>query len=309
MSEEHSTSHIIQSLVVNLFIAAVKGIAAFFTGSGAMLAEALHSASDCGNQVLLLIGVNRAKRPRDERHPFGYGRAMYFWSFLVALMIFAGGGVFSAYEGVHKMLAPEPVERPWLGIVILLVSIALEGGATISNIKEINKRRGATSFQSYLWTTKDSDLIVVFGENAAAVLGLALATGALALAWATGDGRWDGAGSAAIGLVLIGVAAFLAVKVKSLLLGESADPAIALTVHATAKEVSEFERVLHLVTMQQGPGEVVVSVKVAFGSQLTVAQVCDAINAFEKKLRAAHPEVRWCFVEPDIDRARAHAAA
>ena len=220
--DEHSTGHIIQSLAVNVLIAVTKAIAAFFTKSGAMLAEALHSFSDCGNQILLLIGVRQARKPPDASHPLGYGRALYFWSFLVALMLFAGGGVFSVYEGVHKVREPEPVEKVWLGLLILFISIALEGGATISNIRELNKRRGKTPFFQYLGETKDSDLIVVFGENSAAVLGLMFAILALVLAWKTNDGRWDGIGSILIGAVLIGVAIFLARKVQSLLLGEAA---------------------------------------------------------------------------------------
>jgi len=300
---EHGTAHIIQSLAVNLAIAAVKAVAAFFTKSGSMLAEALHSFSDCGNQILLLIGVRQSKKPPDATHPLGYGRAVYFWSFLVALMLFLGGGVFSIYEGIHKIREPEPVERVWLGVGILAVSLVLEGGATLSNIRELNKRRaGKKSFFRYLRETTDSDLIVVFGENSAAVLGLALAIAALGLAATTGDGRWDGIGSAAIGLVLVAVAIFLATKVSSLLLGEAADPEVTETANAIAKEVPGMDRVLNLLTMQQGPGEVLVHVKIAFEPALTVSDACRAINDFEARLRKARPECRWVYVEPDIPR-------
>jgi cation diffusion facilitator family transporter len=222
--KEHGTGHIIQSLAVNVLIAAVKAGAAFYTKSGAMLAEALHSFSDCGNQILLLIGVKQAKKSPDEKHPLGYGRAVYFWSFMVALLLFLGGGSFSIYEGVHKVLHPEPVENVWVGLGILFVSLLLEGGATLSNIKELNKRRGKKRFMTYLRDTTDSDLVVVFGENSAAVLGLGFAILALGLAASTHDGKWDGIGSIAIGLVLVGVAAFLAIEVSSLLIGEAADP-------------------------------------------------------------------------------------
>ncbi|MBX3222084.1 MAG: cation transporter [Labilithrix sp.] len=296
------TSHIIQSLVVNLVIALVKAVAAFFTKSGSMLAEALHSFSDCGNQLLLLIGVRQAKKPADEAHPFGYGRAVYFWSFMVALMLFLGGGAFSIYEGVHKIREPEPVEHVWLGIGILVVSLVLEGGATLSNIRELNRRRGKKGFYRYLKDTTDSDLVVVFGENSAAVLGLVFAIAALGLAASTGDGRWDGVGSCAIGVVLVGVAVFLAIEVSSLLLGEAAAPEITDAALATAKEFPELEKVLNVVTMQQGPGEVLVHVKIAFTPTLTVEEACGVINAYEAALRAARPEVRWVFVEPDIPR-------
>ena len=294
--------HIIQSLVVNLLIAAVKTVAAVFTKSGSMLAEALHSFSDCGNQVLLLVGVRQARKPADERHPFGYGRAVYFWSFMVALMLFLGGGAFSIYEGIHKVREPEPVERVWLGIGILAVSLFLEGGATLSNIKELNKRRGKKGFYQYLKDTTDSDLVVVFGENSAAVLGLVFAIVALGLAAITHDGRWDGVGSCAIGLVLVGVAAFLAIEVSSLLLGEAAAPEITSAARDTAAKFKELEQVLNVVTMQQGPGEVLVHVKLSFDPTLSVEEACRVINEYEAALREVRPEVRWVFVEPDIPK-------
>jgi cation diffusion facilitator family transporter len=296
------TKHIIQSLAVNLTIAAVKTLAAIFTKSGSMLAEALHSFSDCGNQVLLLVGVRQAKKPATASHPFGYGRAVYFWSFMVALMLFLGGGAFSIYEGVHKIREPEPLERVWLGILILLISLGLEGAATFSNIKELNKRRGGKPFFQYLKDTTDSDLVVVFGENSAAVLGLGFAVVAIILAWLTNDGRWDGVGSCLIGLVLVGVALFLAVEVSSLLLGESAAPEITGAAREVAQRFPEIEQVLNIVTMQQGPGEVLVHVKLAFSPKLTIADACRVINEFERALRAIRSEVRWVFVEPDTPK-------
>jgi cation diffusion facilitator family transporter len=298
--EAPSTAHIVQSLLVNVLIAIVKAVAAFFTGSGAMLAEALHSFSDCGNQILLLIGVRQARRPPDRRHPFGYGRAVYFWSFMVALMLFLGGGVFSIYEGIHKLEDPEPIERVWVGLLILVVSLFLEGGALLSNIRELNRRRGAKPFFRFLRETTDSDLVVVFGENAAAVLGLALAITALSLAATTHDGRWDGVGGIGIGVVLLAVAVFLAIEVSSLLLGEAAAPEIAEAAEATARQLPSFDRVLNVMTMQQGPGEVLVHVKVAFQPGLSIEEACRQINEFEARLRAARPEIRWVFVEPDL---------
>ena len=300
--KDSSTGHIIQSLLVNVAIAVVKAIAAYFTKSGSMLAEALHSFSDCGNQILLLVGVRQSRKPPDEKHPFGYGRAVYFWSFMVAMMLFLGGGVFSVYEGIHKILHPEPVERVWLGIGILFISLLLEGGATLSNIKQLNKRRGKKPFYQYLKDTTDSDLVVVFGENSAAVLGLALAIAALGLAALTGDGRWDGIGSASIGVVLVGVAVFLAIEVSSLLLGEAADPEIDGVARELATDIPEMETVLNVLTMQQGPGEVLVHIKIAFAPDLTVVEACHVINVFEERLRKARPEVRWVFVEPDIPK-------
>jgi cation diffusion facilitator family transporter len=305
VSAENSTSHIIQSLLINLAIAVGKGVVAYITGSGALLAETLHSAADCGNQLLLLLGVKRARLKPDPSHPLGYGRSLYFWSFLVALLLFSGGGVFSIYEGIHKIQHPEPVEKVELGLGIIAFSLLLEGGATVSNIREMNRRRGKVPFLRYLRETKDSDLVVVFGENAAATLGLAIAGSALAIAAVTGDVRWDAIGSLAIGLVLVAVAIFLAVEVQSLLIGESAEPVVETAVREVAEGHPKFDRVLHLITVQQGPGEVLVAMKASFAEGTAGAEVCQAINEFEAALRARCPEVRWCFVEPDIPRVAA----
>lgn len=295
----NSTSHILQSLVANSLIALAKGMAAFLTGSGTMLAETLHSAADCGNQLLLLLGVKRSRMAPTKSHPLGYGRALYFWSFMVAVLLFLGGGVFSIYEGVHKLLQPDAVGSVWLGVGILLFSLVIEGWATWGNVKELHRRRGQVPFFRFLRETKDSDLVVVFGENSAAVLGLILATAALLMSAATNDGRWDAIGSLSIGLVLVGVALFLAIEVKSLLVGEAADPAIDAAARQLALEDPRLAEVLSLVTLQQGPGEVVVAMKIRVQADLSARDVCAVINAFEARLRAKRPEVRWCFVEPD----------
>jgi cation diffusion facilitator family transporter len=300
VSAEHSTKHIIQSLLVNLAIAVGKGIAAVLTGSGALLAESIHSAADCSNQVLLLVGVRRSTRPPDDEHPLGYGRVLYFWSFIVALMLFSGGGVFSIYEGVHKLQHPEPVEQVWVGLGILAFSLLLEGGSTISNIREMNRRRGKLGFFEYLHHTKDSDLVVIFGENAAASLGLVAAIAALGLASATGDGRWDAIGSIAIGVILVGVAGFLAIEIKSLLVGERADPIIEEALRELAVADPNVIEVLRVITVQQGPGEVLVAAKVRMIGTLSADEVSEAINAFERALKAKQPDVRWSFIEPDL---------
>lgn len=295
-----STGHIIQSLVVNLAIAAAKGIAAVMTGSGAMLAETIHSTADCGNQLLLLLGLRQAARPSDAAHPLGYGRALYFWSFMVALLLFSGGGVFSIYEGIHKIQHPEPVENVWLAIGILVFSLALEGYATFSNVKEANQRRGKKPFFRYLRDTKDSDFVVVMGENSAASLGLLFALVSLLLAHATGDARWDAVGSLVIGLILIAVAIFLANEVKSLLVGEAADPEIAEVARAVVQNHPKIGEVLNLITVQQGPGEVLVALKVKPPLDQSTQGLIQAINEFEAALQKERPEVRWCFVEPDV---------
>ncbi|MDC0719704.1 cation diffusion facilitator family transporter [Nannocystis bainbridge] len=302
MAGDSSTAHIIQSLVANLLIAVAKGVAAMITGSGAMLAETLHSLADCGNQLLLLLGVRMSRRPPSEKHPLGHGRSLYFWSFMVALLLFSGGGVFSLYEGFHKLGHAGEVESVEVALAVLALSLAIEGWATLKNIGEMNKRRRGKPFFQYLRDSKDSDLVVVFGENAAACLGLILALLALLMASVTGDGRWDAIGTLAIGAVLIGVAVFLAVEVKSLLVGEAADPEIAAAAAALAVEDPKITRVLRLITVQQGPGEVLVAVKLGFAEGMTVEQVAGTINEFETRLRGRCPEVKWCFVEPDIPR-------
>ncbi len=296
----NDTSHIVQSLFANLAIAIAKGVAAFFTGSGAMLAEAIHSTADCSNQGLLLLGVKAARKPADASHPMGYGRNLYFWSFMVAMLLFTMGGAFSVYEGIHKIRHPEPVDNILVGLGVLGFSLVLEGGATISNIRSLNKRRGDVPFFRYLRETKESDLIVVFGENAAASLGLILASGTLVLAWSTGNGMWDGVGSLLVGIVLLGVALFLATEVKSLLVGESADPSVARAIRKVATAHPKITSVLKQITIQQGPGEVMVALKVHMQSDLSGIEVVSAINAFEADLQSQHPEVRWLFVEPDL---------
>lgn len=306
---DHGTGHIIQSLVVNLIIAAAKFGAAFFTGSGAMLAEAIHSFADCGNQLLLLRGVTEAKKPPDDKHPLGYGRNVYFWSFMVALLLFTGGGVFSLYEGVHHFLHPEKVENIGLALGILGFSLLLEGWATFGNLSDINKRRGNTPFLRYLRETKDSDLVVIFGENSAAVLGLAFAFIAIILTQVTGDLRFDALGSFAVGIILVGVAVFLAVEVKSLLVGEAADPRIKAAASDLAVAHPKIDQLLACVTVQQGPGEVFVALKVKIAKGMTGDELVNVINEYEAQLREKCPEVLWCFVEPDFDHGTGREAA
>ncbi len=296
----HDTSHIIQSLIINVLIATFKAFAAFMTKSGSMLAEAIHSFADCANQLLLFMGVKQAQRPPDDKHPLGYGRVVYFWSFMVALLLFSVGGMFSIYEGIHKFHDPEPVQHILWGVGILLFSIALEGYAAYSNVLEINKRRGTKGFIPYMKDTTDSDLIIIFGENGAAVIGLILALVFMLAAYYTGDGRYDAVGSFLIGLVLVGVAIFLSMEVKSLLIGESADPIITQTAQQVAIDHPHIKELINCITVQQGPGEVLCCVKIKCEPQLTALNVSTLINEFEAAVRAKCPEVKWLYVEPDL---------
>lgn len=299
MSHGGSLKVILGSLVANVGIAAAKGVAAFFTGSGAMLAEAIHSSADCMNQILLLIGTRQAQTPPDERHPMGYGRAAYFWSFLVALMIFFGGGVLSIREGVHKVQVPDPVEHVWVGFAVLGVSLVLEGAAMVQAIVELNKKRGATPFFSHLGDTTDVDLVVLFAENAAAVVGLVFAMAALGLAATTGDARWDGYGSITIGALLTVVAWFLAREVKSLLEGERADPAIERVFREEAARDERLGEVLRVLTIQQGPSQVMLAAKLKVRDGVASQDLVTAINELEARTKGRCPEVIWQFIEPD----------
>lgn len=294
------TGHITRALAANAAIAVAKATAAAATGSGAMFAEAIHSASDCANQGLLLLGLRQARQGPDADHPLGHGRALYFWSFLVALLLFSGGGVFSVYEGIHKLMHPEPLSRVWLAVLILAFSVVLEGWAMANAVSMISRRKGGLSFWRYLRDSKDSDLLVVFGEDLAALLGLTCALAAVLLAHCTGDPMWDALGSVAVGGVLIAVAVFLAVKVQSLLLGEAADPVLVEAARQAAAADPRLKAVGHIMTLQQGPGEVVVVLKIACDPGLPASELSDAINAFEARLRAARPDARWVFVEPDL---------
>ncbi len=297
-THKHDTGHIYQSLFSNLAIALLKGVAAFMTGSGSMLAETLHSFADCGNQILLLVGVRRASRPANDKHPLGHGRALYFWSFMVALLLFSGGGLYSIYEGAHTLMAPEPVEHVSWALGILGGSFLLEGWSLWGNVREMNARRGSRRFMRYLRDSKDSDLIVVFGENLAAVVGLFVAFAAILASSLTGDGRFDAVGSLLIGAVLIGVALFLAAEIKSLLIGEAADPELVAVIELEAEADPRILGVGHLVTVQQGPGEVIVAVRLRFSPELTAAELMRTLRAFEDRVRLRAPEVRWCFTEP-----------
>ncbi|HEU4406136.1 MAG TPA: cation diffusion facilitator family transporter [Polyangiaceae bacterium] len=301
MSAGGSIKVIIGSLAVNVAIALSKGVAAAVTGSGAMLAEAIHSSADCTNQILLLIGAKQAETPADETHPLGYGRAAYFWSFLVALMIFFGGGVFSIREGVHKIIHPDPVEHVWAGFAVLGVSLVLEGAATVQCYRAINAQRGPVPFFAFLRRTTDVDVVVLFAENAAAVVGLCFAIAALALAVLTGDAHWDGYGSAVIGVLLTLVAGFLGREVKSLLDGEKADPRIEQAFRDEVKADARLGETLRVITLQQGPSQVLLAAKLSVQKGVVSQELVEAFNRLEERVKKRCPEVKWQFIEPDSE--------
>jgi cation diffusion facilitator family transporter len=297
-SHASSTRAILYAFVANLGIAIAKLAAALFTQSGSMLAEAIHSFADSGNQVLLFIGLKQAQRPADREHPLGHGKISYFWSFIVALMLFSLGGMFSIYEGWHKLHAPEPLRTAWIALSVLAVSILLESGSLAGCLREIKQLRGSKSLRQWLATTRNAELVVVLGEDVAALCGLAFAFAFVALAAVTGDTRYDALGSIVIGVILICVSLFIAIRIKSLIVGRSAEEDLQTAINAEINAAPEIEKLLNAITMQLGP-QVMLAAKVKMCPGISIETAVDAINALERKIKARFPEIAWCFVEPD----------
>jgi cation diffusion facilitator family transporter len=293
-----STRAIFFALGANFAITVAKGVAAFFSGSGAMLAETVHSLADCGNQVLLLLGMKQAKRSSSPEHPLGYGKAVYFWSFLVAVMLFTLGGMFSLYEGIHKLSHPEPIKQWWLAVGVLAFSIVAESISMRACIVEVNKARGSQSIRQWFRESRQAELIVIFGEDLAALSGLTLALVAVVVAVVTGNPLWDAVGTIAIGVLLIVVAVFVAIEVKAMLIGQSADPQVTGSMKAFLEGRTEIARLFHLITLQLG-GDIMVSAKVQISGAQTAGELIDSLNVVEKAFRAHFPQVRWSFFEPD----------
>jgi len=291
---------VLAALAANLGIAITKFVAAFVSGSTSMLAEAVHSVADTGNQVLLLIGRGRSDRPRSESHPFGFGRERYFYGFVVSVMLFTVGAVFSIYEGVHKITNPEEIKSPLVPFIVLAVSAVLEGFSLRTAIHEANEVRGGRKWSTFIRRTKSPELPVVLLEDTAALIGLALAFAGVGLAVLTHDGRWDGAGSLAIGLLLGAAAAILAMEMKSLLIGEAASADVERRIVAALEDGPELVRVIHLRTVHLGPDSVLVTAKVAVRESDSAAQLTAGINAAEQRVRAAVPTAQTIYLEPDI---------
>ena len=294
-----STRAILFALGANFAIAVAKGVAAFVTGSSAMLAETVHSVADCGNQLLLLLGMRQARRPPSPDYPLGYGKAIYFWSFLVAVMLFTVGGMFSLYEGVHKLQHPEPLRQWWWAAGVLVFGIIAEGISMRACLQEVNKSRGDRSLWRWFRESRQSELVVIFGEDLAALLGLCFALVAVVLAVVTGNPMWDAVGTIAIGLLLVVVAVLVAIEVKAMLIGQSIDPRRQAEIRDFLESRPEIGRVLNLITLQLG-NEVMVSVKAQMHEARDAGALLAQINAVEAAMQAEFPEVRWSFFEPDI---------
>jgi cation diffusion facilitator family transporter len=293
---------IVAALAANLGIAVTKFAAFLLTSSSSMLAESIHSLADSGNQLLLLVGGRRAGRAATPAHPFGYGRERYVFAFVVAVVLFSVGGLFALYEGYHKVHHPEPIDAwQWVPLLVLLVAIGLESYSFRTAIQESNQVRGALTWAQFIRRAKAPELPVVLLEDCAALIGLVLALLGVSLTLVTDDGVWDGAGTIAIGLLLVGVAVVLAVETKSLLLGEGATPEALDRISAALVDDPSVVRIIHMKTMHLGPEELLVAAKIAVTDTDSAADVARAIDAAEARIRAAEPLARMIYLEPDID--------
>jgi cation diffusion facilitator family transporter len=295
----NSRTSILYALGANAAIALTKGAGAAYTGSASMLAEAIHSVADCANQGLLLWGLREARRAASPEHPLGHGRAVYFWSFLVALMLFSVGGVFSIAEGIRKWQSPQPVSDAWIAIAILAFGVIAESISLWGALREIRKDRGTRSLWRWFRTTRQSELLVVLGEDIAALGGLTIALAFITIAWATGDPRWDAAGSIGIGVLLVCVALLVAFEVKALLVGSSTDAETEAGIRACLIEQPEVSSVYSLLTQQLG-ADVMVAVKAQMRREPSDVALIEAINRVEGALRERFPQIRWLFFEPDV---------
>ena len=300
MSDHGSSAKaILYAFVANLGIALAKLGAAIYTHSGSMLAESIHSFADCGNQVLLFVGLRQAQKPPDAKHPLGYGKVTYFWSFVVALLLFSMGGLFSIYEGWHKLDAHEELNKPWVALGVLGVSIGLEYFSLMGCLREIAKLRKERSLGYWLRHTRNAELVVVFGEDIAALVGLVLAFAFVGLATLTGNTVFDAIGSITIGVVLVCVSIFVAIRIKGLLVGRSAEDDLQQELRAEIAGEPNIEAILNAITMQMGP-DVMLALKVKMRSGLTLDAAVGTLNALERRIKAKFPDVKWIFVEPDI---------
>jgi len=293
-----SVRTILYALGANLAIAAAKTAAAVFTGSSSMLAEAIHSYADSGNQGLLLWGLKQAKRPPSPDYPLGWGKAVFFWSFIVALVLFSLGGLFSLYEGWHKLNGTGGLSYPWVAVGILVFGLAAETVSLRACLIEVNKVRGKKTLWRWFRESRQSELVVILGEDLAALLGLALALAAILLTIVSGNPVWDALGSMAIGVVLILVAIGIAVEIKGLLIGQSAEPETEARLREFLQKQEGVERIYKLLTLQLG-GTLMVAVKVKM-SAASAADLVASINRAEAALRTEFPEIQWLFFEPDV---------
>jgi cation diffusion facilitator family transporter len=288
------------ALGANVLIAVAKSGAAIVTGSGAMFAEAIHSFADAGNQGLLLLGLRKAKKPPSMEFPLGNGKEIYFWSFVVALILFSLGGLVSIYEGVHKLQNPEPLKMPEVAIGILLFSVLAEGTALMACLRQVNKVRGDRSLWQWFRSTRQAELLVIFGEDLAALLGLTAALVAVTASMVTGDPLYDALGTCAIGVLLIVVAFLVGKEVKDLLVGQGVEAPLRVDMLRFLEQQEEVKQVFNMVTLQMG-ADVMVAVKAELATAAAPVAAAGMINAVEKRFRERYPQVAWLFFEPDVE--------
>jgi cation diffusion facilitator family transporter len=300
-STNGSVRAIFYALGANFGIAVAKYIAAFWTGSGSMLAEAIHSTADCANQMLLLLGLKQARRPASADFPLGHHRVTYFWSMIVALMLFFMGGAFSVYEGIERLLHPQPLQHGLIAMAVLACAVVLEAFSLWGALKEIRKISGSQPFLVWFRETRQSELMVVAGEDIAALLGLALAFVAVGATVLTGNPLWDAVGTLAIGVVLMVIAIAVMIEVKGLIVGESAAPQLRAEIEAFVAAQPEVEQVLNVITLAWGD-KVVIAVKARMRDMETQTgrQMVDAINVVEERMQQRFPAAQWVFFEPDV---------
>lgn len=303
MSAEGSKRAIVAALTANAGIAVAKFVGFLITGSSSMLAESVHSIADTANQGLLLFGQNRAARKADRLHPFGYGRSRYFYSFVVALVIFSLGSLFAIYEGIDKIRHAHDhgLESPMVAVIILLVAVVLEGYSFATAFKESKPLKGSASWWRFIRNTRSPELPVVLLEDSGALVGLLLALGGVGMTMLTGDPIWDGIGTLCIGVLLGVIAIILIVEMQSLLIGEGATEAEERAL-LRALESGGVDRVIHMKTQYLGPEELLVAAKIAIPAGTDIGGVASAIDAAEVRVRAAVPQARVIYLEPDIDR-------
>jgi cation diffusion facilitator family transporter len=297
-----SKSVIMAAFIANLLIALVKFMAALFTASSAMLAEAVHSTADTLNQILLFVGIKKAAKQADELHPFGFSGEAYFWSFIVAIVLFTSGAIFSIYEGVQKLLHPAPVEHLPAALLVLAIAVTAEATSLRVAFKRINMDRGKTGLVSYLHQTKKAELVVVFLEDSAAIAGLTLALAALLAEYFTGILFFDGLASVMIGVLLAVTAFLMGNETKSLIIGEGADPALLRRIRLLLLKEESITQVIHIRSLHLGANDVLLAIKAEFSPMLTPRQICSLINGIEADIRSNYPEVNKIFIEPDIYR-------
>lgn len=308
MSAGGGTRAVVAALLANLAIAVAKFVGFAFTGSSAMLAEGVHSVADSGNQGLLLLGGNRARRSADEEHPFGYARERYFWAFVVALVLFMLGGVFSLYEGVHKLqVAGEggALDRPLVAIVILGFAVVAESLSFRTAVHESRPLKGSRSWWRFLRESKNPELPVVLMEDLGALVGLVLALTGVVLAATTGNLVWDALATLAIGVLLLLIATLLVDEMRGLLLGEAATPEHVAAIRSALVDGRAVTRVIHLRTSHLGPDDLLVAAKIAVTPELSLREVAGVIDDAEARVRAAVPIARQMYLEPDVDRGAA----